>query len=499
MPVAAVPIEEVVRVKFRGPLAAFVKDDTRFIDLEGALSSGKTTACLWKEWLAAVEWFPGIWSYIGRFSDGDNQSKLVPAWNRVCEEGGVSGAWDAQELCFKFANGSRVYTFGLKSQDERSRYAKLRGLGVGRIYIDQAEELPPDFFQELVARLRQPGFPHQLTLSPNPMDENSWLSEAFPEDNSRPDRRYVSVSLFDNAHNLPPEAVQDMLHAYPATHAKHRSAILGRRGLNVIGTPVYAGAFNRAIHVRPLTINHALPLEEGIDFGKHHPCIVWRQRTPYGGVQYLGGLMGQSIYLEDFLPLAKMYREQWFPGAVEVMTCCDPAGSHDNSQGVRSNGVGVLQDYGFSPTWKDDANRPSVRYAMIERTAGLMRRRTAAGEAFGIHNDPSRWLRITGDGRPPSSWGFMADGCEAGYVWDGHLVSEGSKQYRKAKKDGWYEHGQNVNEYLELNFGSLPLEPREIRPARDAGEIDHERMLRREYGYVRPRKSRVGGRAGYGG
>ncbi len=49
---------------------------------------------------------------------------------------------------------------------------------------------------------------------------------------------------------------------------------------------------------------------------------------------------------------------------------------------------------------------------------------------------------------------FLADGFEAGYVWDEHLVSVNNKPVRKPKKDGWYEHGMNCAEYLELNFGS---------------------------------------------
>jgi hypothetical protein len=36
------------------------------------------------------------------------------------------------------------------------------------------------------------------------------------------------------------------------------------------------------------------------------------------------------------------------------------------------------------------------------------------------------------------------------------MVSVGSKQMRKPKKDGWHEHPMNVVEYLEANFGSLP-------------------------------------------
>jgi len=41
-------------------------------------------------------------------------------------------------------------------------------------------------------------------------------------------------------------------------------------------------------------------------------------------------------------------------------------------------------------------------------------------------------------------------------VWDVHMVSVGTKQMRKPKKDGWFEHGMNYAEYLELNFGSAP-------------------------------------------
>lgn len=459
------PAEEIVRIRFQGPLSRFMKDRTRFVDLEGALNCGKTTACLWKEFLAAQQW-PGIWTFIARFTDGDNSAKLLPAWERVCQQAGVIPHWNAKELCYEFPNGSRVFSFGLKSPDSLSRYAKLRGLGVSRIYIDQAEELPPDFFPELVQRLRQNGFPHQMTLSPNPLDENSWLAECFPEDNSTPNRVYYSISLFDNAHNLPPDKIQDALATYPVTHAKHRSAVLGKRGLNVMGKPVYGGAFSRALHWRSIAVNPAMPLEEGLDFGKHHPCYVVRQRTPYGGVVYLAGIMGQSVYLEDFLPIVKLFRQQWFlekHPALEVQTCCDPAGSHNNSQGVKVNGVSVLKEHGFRAKWIEGSNRPSVRAAVMERIAGQMRKRTPMGEAYGVNNDPSMWLRVTGDGRPPATWHFLIDGDEAGYVWDEHLVSEGSKQYRKAKKDGWYEHGQNAKEYLELNFGSAVVAKEEGR------------------------------------
>ena len=71
------------------------------------------------------------------------------------------------------------------------------------------------------------------------------------------------------------------------------------------------------------------------------------------------------------------------------------------------------------------------------------------GEAFGVNTD--NWLLISPD--TVKAWPFLSDGFEAVYVWDEHYVSVGSKQVRKPKKDGWYEHGQNCCEYLELNFG----------------------------------------------
>jgi hypothetical protein len=454
--------EDVVRIKFKGPLARFMKDRTRFIDLEGALNCGKTTACLWKEFIAAWLQYPGIWSFIGRYSDGDNSAKLLPAWERVVREAGVALKWNAKELCYEFPNGpdpdkpyeggSRVFSFGLKSPDALSRYAKLRGLGVSRIYIDQAEELPPDFFPELVQRLRQSGFPHQLTLSPNPLDVNSWLATEFPEDNRLPNRAYYSISLFDNAHNLPPEKIDDALTTYPPSHAKHRTAILGKRGLNVTGIPVYKDAFIRAVHVAAAEYDPRLSLEVALDFGKHHPCMVFRQTSPVGQTRLVGGILGQNLYLDDFLDIALGRMAEWFPGAM-ALYCCDPAGMADTSHGT-AGAKDVLKAKGIRPRFVENSNSPVVRLACIERMAALMRKRAAdRSEAFLVSNSP-RWLRVSQDGATVDH--FLADGFEAGYVWDAHMVSVDNKQVRRPKKDGWYEHGQNCAEYLELNFGSVP-------------------------------------------
>lgn len=455
MTVAA--LEREIRMVWRGPVCDFMQSTDRLLDLEGAFRSGKTTAALWKVAQSCVN-NPGIYWLVARYGDEDTQTKLRPVFVSICQQATLFPTYNSEGKYYEFTNGSRVYMTGLKAQDANARYAKLRGWTLAGVYIDQAEELPYDVYLELIGRLSQSGQPHQLILTPNPPDEGHWIAQEFPEDNHVKHRQYYRVSVYDNAHNLPPEAIENLLSAYPAGHAKHRPAVLGMRGLNVIGQPVYGAisphepdtaAFQRNRHERPLTIDPDLPLIQAMDYGKRHPCVIWCQFTPWAELKVLGGVMGQDVFLDEFVPIMNQYRARWFPEALEVATCCDPAGSHDNSQGIRQNAIALLRESGISPMYRQDSNVPDVRLAMIERIASYMRRRSARGEAFGIDN--TRWMRVSATNATPHR--FLADGFEAGYVWDEHLISVGNKQVRRPKKDGWYEHGQNCLEYAEHHFG----------------------------------------------
>lgn len=446
-----------VEMRWRGIIAEFMQDTTAEILLQGALSSGKTTACLWKVF-NSLHAHPGIHWWIGRYGDGETQTKIRPAFEAVCQMAGSIPAWNAKELSYDFPNGSKCYAYGLKSPDALSRYSKMRGMGVAGIYNDQTEELPEDFSLELRLRLRQPGFPHQLIFSPNPPNVTHWLASQFPEDNRLPNRKYYAVSIYDNAHNLPKSLLDAALAAYPETHAKHRSVILGKRGMNVMGEPVYKGAFIRDVHEAPIDYDRTLPLQMALDFGKHHPCVIFRQVSPLGQVRYLGGILGQSLYLDDFLDIVLSHRAQWFPNPIEIQECCDPAGAADTSHGT-TGAVKALREKGIRPVFVPDSNSPAVRLAMVERMASQMRKRSAdRREAFVVNSDAERWLTISEKATVMDR--FLADGFEAGYVWDEHMVSVANKQVRKPKKDGWYEHGQNCCEYLEANFGASPPKKR---------------------------------------
>lgn len=449
-------------MQWRGKHGEALQDDTHELDVEGAIRAGKTTLCLWRELNAALK-YPGIHILLCRWTDKGVEGLLRPLWRRICDQAGVRLEWHPDEGYDALPNGSLVFFRGLKAQDTTLRYSKFRGLTLSRVYADQAEEIPQDVYLELAGRLSQPDFPHQITISPQSVSEDHWIAKEFPADNSRIGRKYLSLSVYDNAHNLAPQVIPNLERIYPPEHPQHRTLILGKRGMSVIGDPVYKGAFRRLIHEGPAEFDSSLPLEMAIDFGKHHPCVVFRQVSVFGQVRYLGGILGQNLYLEDFLRSVLALRSQWFPGAVEHRECCDPAGASDTSHGT-AGALSILKAAGLNPRYVADSNSPAVRLACVEAIAGHMRRRDALGNEMLLVSDSERWVRLSAQNVVIDR--FLADGFEAGYVWDEHMVSVANKPMRKPKKDGWYEHGQNCAEYLEANFGAKPPKPKSPDKAR---------------------------------
>lgn len=442
-----------VRMRWVGKQSDVFLEKARELDVEGALRASKTTICLWREH-EACRMYPKIPIMLARWTEDAVYGLIVPLWNAICEQAGDPQEWNSKESCYEWPHtGARIYIRGLKSQDQTLRYSKFRGLTLARIYIDQAEEVAQDVYLECAARLSAKGFPHQITISPQAVEETHWIAKEFPRNNPDPHRKYYSLSVHDNAHNLDPGVIPALERLYPANHPKHRTMVLGLRGMNVTGEPVYKGAFLRALHEAEAEYDPSLPLEMAMDFGKHHPCVVFRQVSVLGQVRYLGGILGQQLYLDDFCDLVLRYRASWFPNPIAIKECCDPAGTVDTSHGTHG-AYKTLERKGIRAVSVPDSNSPATRLAVVERMAAQMRRRAANREEAVVVSNSDRWLRISEDNTVIDR--FLADGFEAGYVWDEHMVSVNNKQVRKPKKDGWYEHGQNCAEYLELNFGMEP-------------------------------------------
>lgn len=384
--VESTPVRQTL--EFIGIHKEFLDDDTPEIDLEGSLSCGKTTVALWKE-LLKLERYPGIWSLIGRWVDDQVNTLLRPAFEQLARIHGSTHKWNDKFKYYEMSNGSRAYMFGLKtiSSDPEQRYGKIRGLPVSRIYIDQAEQLPADIAGELrlrlrpdiEARMRGVDYPRQLTFSPNPTNFDHWLAKQFPESNKIKGRKYYSLSLFDNAHNLPQTMIDGAITMYPPEHPKHQTVILGKRGLNVVGDAIYDNLFSRDLHIKPMDFQRDVALLDVFELGKHNPVWVVAQRTMQGSLRLIGGILGERLMLEDFIPIVKQYRAEWFPevpGRKNVFKCCtSPMGEHEETRADRYTLVSLLREAKFRPQWRDNANAHDVQLGMIEHVGALLRDR----------------------------------------------------------------------------------------------------------------------------
>jgi len=241
--------------------------------------------------------------------------------------------------------------------------------------------------------------------------------------------------------------------------------IMGERGPNVTGDPVYERMFKLDTHCKPL-VPHGGDLIEAFCTGKSHPTWVIGQRTRTGSLQFLGGIIGTRKFLTDFLPVVKEYRREWFGADVNIRTCGAPIGEDDDPG--RYSDMDILRDHGFKPIWRENSDAPDVRLSMVEYLGDAMRRRTFAGEeALCVNSDPYRWLEITEDGIIPDN--FLVDAFRVGYVKDVHFISVGHKEVRQPKADDWYELGMRCAEYLVLNFcaGQKTQADKEARIARE--------------------------------
>jgi predicted phage terminase large subunit-like protein len=110
-----------------------------------------------------------------------------------------------------------------RSADEPDR---LRGPNLHWAWIDEAEYCKEDTWRILIARLRAEGRMGRIWVTSTPNYKNPWLDEAFPLDNSLPDRIRIRVSTFKNIF-LPRAFAQQLAAQYTSEFA--RQEIYGER------------------------------------------------------------------------------------------------------------------------------------------------------------------------------------------------------------------------------------------------------------------------------
>lgn len=464
----------------------------QYINYEGAVRAGKTTAPASKACDYAID-YPGIHMAAARWKDADLWAQVVPAWRDMVRRYGLRTKWHPDQLYDEILPyGSRMYLRGLHTNELDSRYSKLAGLTLAILWVDQPEEVPQDVMDAYVpARLSQPNYPKELWLTPNPVDETDhWLAKWFPVNRAdlKANHHFIQTSLYDNENGVGIQYIRDMEAKYPAGHPLRRRFIEGQRGLSIVGDPVYAGAFIRRYHVDDsVQFNPDLPLIEAWDFGHHHPAVLWSQFVR-GAWHVLGEVMGHDQFIEDFAPWVLQQRHALFPNLKDVWSCCDPAGSRLDSQGINNTAVNVLNQFSVFPRWVDGSNSPTYRDAAIQRMAEAMGRLIGGKPQVRIH--PRCRLFI--------------DGLEAGYIWDDRSIANSvTPNTRRPKKDGTYDHLQNCAEYTWLNFSSGYQTPAQaakqdliIEKALNSARKDHD-PADKYYGKGRYRTASAGRRGGW--
>lgn len=444
---------EIALPPLSAPQLAIIEASERCVDAEGAIRSGKSTAAGLKAWLRALN-EPGIYGLAARWKQQDVDGQLRALWRSVGEwfPSELHPRWNAQEECYEFANGSRVYFKSLKASEETGRYSKFRGLTLAYVWLEQAEEIPEDIYVELKGRLSQPGYDKQILLTPNPVDEDHWIAEHFPTESAKPNHRYITSDVYSNRAVLGDEVIAGFEEDYPDGHPKRRTLIHGLRGVNVIGKPVYDGYFSLS-QVRPVAFNPDYELLEAWDFGHSFPAVLWAQYlAPEDRLHILGAVQGRDMFLEDFAPIALEIREEWFRFALP-QTWCDPSGETGN-QGIKQTAMQTLRDGFDIPVLPaEKANDPVVRDKAIQTVSSLMWRRR-----FAVHPQCLELVRVNGriERRPTK---LVVSALSVGYVWDERKNVKSNPNIRSPRKQTRYDHTMNCLEYIVVG-ARIPSRPR---------------------------------------
>ena len=472
MPTAAT--ERIALPPMTGPQIEILEIDEQpetFWDLEGSPRSAKSWGVGFWIWKLAFK-YPGIQIFYSRYNEG-GLSQLREVWSKVTAHFPeyLHPVWNSNDQAYDFPNGewkgkvytgSRVLLSGIHSTRTDDLHSKYKGKTMAVLVVEEAQELPYANYMGLKERLSQSRtpdgkpfrYPLKLVLVHNCVDEDHWIAKEFPlagESCTRPAHRHVRADLYSNAGNLGPDVMAIYEQNYPPGHVLRRTVIEGRRGVTLIGKPVYEGYFDKDLHVSEgVGLNPYYPLLEGWDFGHEKPAVVWWQYLKHlGALQIVGSVKGSHMFIEHFAPKVLEIRQRWFPMVkpTEIMSWCDPAGATTNG-GTLHTPVQTLRDMQVPVSYTQNANDAETRYAAIQVMAGYMLRAASDGSpAFQMHPRCVELELQAGDVVKRDTQ-LLTTAFEVGYIWDDKALSDAHPNIRKPKKGTRYDDLMNAAEYV---------------------------------------------------
>lgn len=459
--------------------------EARCHDVEGSPRSAKSWGVGFWIWKLAYK-YPGIQIFYSRYQE-HGLIQLRDVWSKVSVHFPeyLHATWNAKDECYDFPNGkwigdvytgSRVFLSPIKSTELDAVHSKYKGKTLAVVIIEEAQEVPLVNYLGLKERLSQSrtpdGKPYQyplkIVLVHNCVDEDHWIAKEFPlgadgEVCTREGHRHIRADLYSNAQNLGPEVMAGYEADYPPGHTLRRTVMEGKRGVTLVGTPVYGHAFKKPIHLsQAVQFTPFYPILEGWDFGEEKPAVVWFQYLRHlAAIRVLGAVKGSELFLELFAPKVLEIRARLFPVDAIVHSWCDPTGATGNG-GLQFTPITLLHQLGVpARPAKDsqsnrDGNDAEVRYKAIQTAAGYMLRQATDGSpAFLMHPTCIELVREGGVLIEKPSH-ILATAFEAGYIWDTKAPSEAAPNVRKPKKGTRYDDLMNAFEYPVIGE-AIPL------------------------------------------
>lgn len=249
-----------------------------------------------------------------------------------------------------------------------------------------------------------------------------------------------------------------------------------------VGKPVFQG-FRKDTYCRPYKeygVLEDVPLEEGWDFGGHHPAWVCGQRSPVGSLILHKAVMGVDEDLYLFMDRVQEIREREFPG-FDYHLYCDPAGAMVNGQGTAPPAQTILQQRFRKPV-RSIRSGPADRVRAIKQ---LMSKLINGHPGLILHPMLGEAHHL--DGQIES--GIMIEGFETGLVYDKLRGADVGVHKLTYKKDQWYEHMFDAFGYMFIYMypGLMPPDF-EARFREREQIVEHRRGMRQARKRMRTRR-----------
>lgn len=219
-------------------VAAF-RDKSRVCLYTGAAGGGKSRAAAEKMHAFMLKYPNSVGVALRKAREFASKSVVYALKKAIGDDPSVR--YNASDMAFVYANGSRIFIAGMKDEGQRQALRSIGGDGgADMIWVEEANALTEDDFNELLGRLRgQAASWRQILLSTNPDGPLHWIKTRLI-DNGEASVHYSRAT--DNP-NLPPEYLETL---------KSITGVLGMRlrdGLWVQAEGVVYPDYDDAIHM----------------------------------------------------------------------------------------------------------------------------------------------------------------------------------------------------------------------------------------------------------